>query len=77
MNHLLHLHGSAPPHLCSLDTCSSLCYTHNPSPKPCHFFILHDGDCMLGNYAKSGSPQTMPVPAGQQLTAYYNESELC
>ena len=59
----------------SLDTCSSLCYTHNPSVTPCHFFIVSGGDCMLGNYELVNGTGTIPGSAGTSLTAYYNESK--
>ena len=52
------------------DTCSSICFTHIPSTPACHFFILHGGECMLGNFGFNGA-LTLPSVA---LSAYYNES---
>ena len=55
----------------TVDTCSSLCQFHTPSTPACHFFIVYDGKCMLGNFNSTG---TFSAPA-DSFTAYFNESE--
>ena len=53
------------------DVCAALCFIHNPSATPCHFFIQYGGTCMLGNFNISGT-YSAPVSS---FTAFFNESE--
>ena len=56
----------------TVETCSSLCHFHTPSTPACHFFIMYNGKCMLGNFESTAS-FSAPVDS---FTAYFNESEL-
>ena len=59
----------------TVDMCGALCYTHNPSATPCHFFMVSvggagAGKCIMGNYNFIGSNSL----GNQDYTAYFNES---
>ena len=70
---------AAAPHLYKLaedttynnETCSALCFTHNPSNAPCHFFILDNDKCFLGNFEPGNNIASFATTP----TAYYNESK--
>ena len=70
---------AAAPHIYKLagdiaytnETCSALCYTHNPSNVPCHFFILDSDKCFLGNFESGINTASFATTP----TAYYNESK--